>query len=354
MNQLVKLNKRPLSNGRTFTYVLRYVGEDGKRKWETLGHKDRRRAEKQRAQKEKQLTMGYCEPSSMRLKAFMKDSLERTGDQIRQSTRIDYEQAMNDFITTVGNIDYQKIQQSHGEHYRQSCLDKGQSPATVAKKLRSLKRFFCLAMQRKQLDENPFRYVKLPRVPKPKIRVYSSDEISRISRAAHQPQGSSLQWDVVIILALTTGLRRSELLNMTWSDIDFDEMTIQVTAKEDAVETWRWEIKDADSRKVPLTEEVCQLLIDLQNRSEQGYPYVLVPPKRYDYIQNVLRPSGKWTLVDARTSIVNNFTRDFNRILKQANVKHGTFHDIRKTAITHWFQQGLSEYDVMTLAGHSN
>ena len=52
MKQLVKLNKRPLCGGQKFTYVLRYIGEDGKRKWETLGHADRRKAEKQRAQKE--------------------------------------------------------------------------------------------------------------------------------------------------------------------------------------------------------------------------------------------------------------------------------------------------------------
>jgi integrase len=35
-------------------------------------------------------------------------------------------------------------------------------------------------------------------------------------------------------------------------------------------------------------------------------------------------------------------------------VDKGTFHDIRKTAITNWFRQGLSEYNVMTLAGHSD
>jgi integrase len=35
-------------------------------------------------------------------------------------------------------------------------------------------------------------------------------------------------------------------------------------------------------------------------------------------------------------------------------VDKGTFHDIRKTAITNWFRQGLSEYDVMKLAGHSD
>ena len=37
-----------------------------------------------------------------------------------------------------------------------------------------------------------------------------------------------------------------------------------------------------------------------------------------------------------------------------AHIDSGTFHDIRKTAITNWFRRGLSEYDVMTLAGHAN
>ncbi len=37
----------------------------------------------------------------------------------------------------------------------------------------------------------------------------------------------------------------------------------------------------------------------------------------------------------------------------EAGVKRRTFHDIRRTAITNWFYQGLSIYDVMKLAGHS-
>ena len=81
MKQLVKLNKRPSRDGRRFTYFLRYQGEDGKRKWESLGHADRRKAEKQRAAKEKELGMGYVELSSIRLRDFMEDSLARTGDQ---------------------------------------------------------------------------------------------------------------------------------------------------------------------------------------------------------------------------------------------------------------------------------
>jgi len=34
-------------------------------------------------------------------------------------------------------------------------------------------------------------------------------------------------------------------------------------------------------------------------------------------------------------------------------VKKGTFHDLRRTAICDWFVQGMTEYDVMKLAGHS-
>ena len=41
------------------------------------------------------------------------------------------------------------------------------------------------------------------------------------------------------------------------------------------------------------------------------------------------------------------------RLAAAAAVKAGTFHDLRKTAITNWFYQELNIYDVMRLAGHS-
>jgi len=301
-----------------------------------------------------QLLLGQT-PSSMRLRDFTKDSLTRTGNQIRESTRIDYQGAMEDLITTIGNIDYQRVKQTHGELFRQDCLDRGDSPATVAKKLRGLKRFFGLAVERKQLDENPLQFVKQPKVSKKRIKIYTPEEISHILRVASQFQNPSvLEWDLLITMAITTGMRKSEMLNLVWSDIDFSEMTIEVTPKENTDETWEWKIKDTDRRSLPLKEDVSRLLIDLQNRRPAGYPYVFVPPGRYDYIQQVLRPSGKWTLSSARNSVINNFTKQFNQILVRAHVEKRTFHDIRKTAITNWFRQGLSEYDVMTLAGHSN
>ena len=119
---------------------------EGRRRSESLHHGDRRKAEKQRAKKEKELRMGFCAPGSIRLKDFMEDSLRRTGDQIRSSTREEYESAMSDFIKVIGNMDFQAVTLDHGEYYRQACLDRGNSPATVTKKLTEIKGFFQLAV----------------------------------------------------------------------------------------------------------------------------------------------------------------------------------------------------------------
>jgi len=149
-------------------------------------------------------------------------------------------------------------------------------------------------------------------------------------------------------------MRRAELLNCTWADIDFDAQTIEINHKENTRDTWKWFIKDSDHRTLPLTEEIVQMLVDHQARQPEGHPYVFVPPARYDYIQNVLRPKGKWTLSDSRLKVVNNIKRSFDKILRKGGIKTGTFHDIRRTAISMWFANGMSEYDIMTLAVHAS
>jgi integrase len=96
------------------------------------------------------------------------------------------------------------------------------------------------------------------------------------------------------------------------------------------------------------------MLVDHQAQQPEGYPYVFVPTARYDYIQNVLQPKRTWTLTDARLKVVNNLRRQFNSILRKAGVKKRTNYDIRRTAISMWFANGMSEYDVMVLAGHAS
>ena len=314
MKQLVKLNKRPRRGGRKFTYAMRYIGKDGKRKCETLGHTNQRKAERQRDQKEKELRMGYVAPDSMKLKDFLEDSLIRTGDQIRESTQRETESAMKDFIATIGNIDFQSVNLAHGELYLQTCLDRGNTKGTVAKKLRHIKRVFTLAVNRKQLDDNPLQYIAMPKSTKKKVNIYTDAQCQRIEKVSQEymlewNQERSVKWDLIITVALATAMRRAELLNCTWADVDFDAQTIEVNPKENTRDTWKWLIKDSDHRTLPLTEEIVQMLVDHQAQQPEGYPYVFVPPARYDYIQNVLRPKGAWTLSDSRLKVVNNFKR---------------------------------------------
>ena len=359
MRLLVRLNKRVSSGGSRFTYVLRYTDNTGKRRWETLGHSDKRKAEKQRTQKEQELRSGYVDPVSMRLSDFVKDSLTKTGDQIRESTQNGYRATMDEFISDIGDKDYQSVTIDDAERYRQVCFDRGNKPMTVVKKLKQLKAIFQTAVKRRQLDENPLRYITMPKCPKSEIRVYSEAECACLVKAARDfavahDEHRCVRWDLLILVALATGLRRSELLNATWADVDFAEQTLRVSPKADTAETWLWLIKDVDRRTLPLSDDLTQMLADHQNRQPEGHPYVFVPTARYDHIQGDLRAKGNWTYTDSTRKVVPLFNRHFNKILARAGIDHGEFHDLRRTAICNWFAEGLSELEVMHLAGHAN
>jgi integrase len=357
--KLVRLRTRPSRDGTQFTFMLDYVDENRHRRRISLAHADKRKAEFQRAQKERELRMGFVEPQSMKLSDFTADSLTRTGDQIRESTRREYEGAMTNFLNVVGNKDFQTVTIEDAELYRQKCLDEGNTPATVAKKLREIKCVFQTAVKRRQLDENPLQHVKMPRCPQNEIHIYTDAECDRIVKAAQDSVltakvETSVRWDLLILTALCTAQRRAELLNSIWSDVDFAEQTIKVSPKEDMPETWLWRIKDTDRRTLPLTVELTQMLADHQSRQPEGCPYVFVPPARYHFIQSELRAKGKWTYSDSRLKVINNFGRDFGLLLTRAAVNTGEFHDLRRTAICNWFAEGLSEYEIMKLAGHAD
>ena len=85
--QSVRLWKRPSKDGTSFMYYLRYEDLNGKRRTESLHHSDRRKAEKQRTKKEKELRMGFCPSTSMKLSQFSEDCLRQTGNQIRETTK---------------------------------------------------------------------------------------------------------------------------------------------------------------------------------------------------------------------------------------------------------------------------
>jgi len=229
MKQLVRLRMRPSRDRKSFRYMLDYLDRDGKRRQLSLGHADKRRAERQRYEKELELRVNVAGPISMRLTDFFQDSLRRTKGQVRATTLDDTARRMKDFVECVGDIDVQVVRYEHGERFIQCCLTQNLTAGTTTKKVKQLKRVFQLAEDRGQLDRHPLRRLKPPKAPKRKIRVFAEDECHNLCKAARQREGngSPVKWELLIRMCLGTGMRRGELMNATWRDIDFANMTVR-------------------------------------------------------------------------------------------------------------------------------
>lgn len=185
-HKLVRIWARPGKNGTSLTYYLRYVDLENKPKIQSLHHSDLRKAEQQALKKEKELRMQYCPPASMRLSEFLKDYLRRA-DSIRPSTKTEYAHSMRNFIKAMGDMDILQVDHNTGERYRKICLDHGNRPHTVAKKIRQLRAMISAGIARNQLETNPLTKVKTPRVPTNTIiRTYTPDERRRLIKAASE------------------------------------------------------------------------------------------------------------------------------------------------------------------------
>jgi len=353
MKELVRLRMRPSRDKKSFRYMLDYVAQDGRRRQISLGHADKRKAERQRQEKELELWMNVAEPLSMKLSDFFRDSLARTKGQVRATSLGETKRSMKDFVECVGNIDVQDVRYEHGERFIQFCFDRRLSAGTATKKIKHLKRVFQLAEDRGQLDRHPLRKLKPPKVAKRKVRVFTDHECDNLCTAArkYEERGRPVKWELLIRMCLATGMRRGELMNTTWRDIDFANMTVEVSPKKNGADTWEWHIKDTDHRTLPLTADLVKLLVEHQVAQPEGNPYVFVPTGRYELIQD-LRRNGQWTVERGRSPL-SKFCHHFNKIRKLAGIATGTFHDLRRTCLSNWVAQGLSLHEVKELAGHA-
>jgi integrase len=186
MKNLVKTWLRRNKRG-AYVYYLRWMAEDGREKYQSLGHCDKREAERQRREKQIELVSNAEQPEKMRLSELLEDYLQRTRTQIEPSTARAARYGMGDLIASVGNIHADRVTYKHCERFHQYCADRGLRPASVNTHIKLAKRIFSLAVKRGQLQQNPFIGVPLLKVPKKVVRVFSKDEFERILAAVRSP-----------------------------------------------------------------------------------------------------------------------------------------------------------------------
>lgn len=255
------------------------------------------------------------------------------------STRDTTERSCRYLAKAKGNREIDRITRADIEYYRNWLVKTGRSKNTANMYLRALGPVFEWAkVSKKLININPIRGVKQFRITRKPIFVYEDWQIKRMLKFA------DLRWKGIILTAWTTGLRRGAILNLTLNNIRSGY--IYVEPKRNTAKTWEWEPKDREIRKVPITEDVKQIIYDL----DRFYPFILS-----DTYERFLHLSSLGLLSGLQRRCPDwNFRRDFVKIQRRAFGRQiGDFHSLRKTYTTRMCED-LPEHFVMRLTGHSN
>lgn len=188
-------------------------------------------------------------------------------------------------------------------------------PATVNRILSVLSKILSLAVDAELVDVNPCTRVRKLRLNNNRLRVLSVDEEAKLFSAL----GENHLVKQIVTTALHTGMRRGEIFNLKWFDIDFNRNMIQVR-----------ESKSGKKRSIPMNATIRKLLDNLPRRSE----YVFPSPKTGGRLDNV--------------------KRSFRGAVEAANIEDFRFHDLRHTAATRMADAGADAFTLMKIPGHSD
>jgi integrase len=219
---------------------------------------------------------------------------------------------------------------------------RGLSAQTVLHVHRTLSQALGHAVQVGVLFKNPARQVKPPRPPSREIKILDKGEIATVISAAN---GAGLY--VPVLVAVTTGMRRGELLALRWSDIDLKASTLTVNQSLERIKG-KFEFKSPKTRSrrtISLPAITVEALrehhrAELEERFKLGLgrdPRGLV----------FSRPDGQ--PLDPDT-----LSKSFRRLVATAKVTPITFHGLRHTHISHLLMDGVHVKVVSERAGHAN
>jgi integrase len=207
------------------------------------------------------------------------------------------------------------------------------APGTTNKLIRECRRIFREAVDCELIYKNPFAGIRQEKIGQADWYYVSPMEYNRLILAC-----PSLRWRGMITIAYCCGLRRDELLNLTWSDIDFEKGRLRVVRKRAAVGKAEWTPKDKDMRLLPLSMEALTVLINLHSSAEEGQVYVFVNSKGLAGGDRIKK---------------QNVWRDFQAIRIKAGLPKCSLRDLRKGFCTN-MAEVLPMHVVQELAGHSD
>ncbi len=342
-----KIPKSKWRKKRRYRWIVRWWGTNHKKYGKVF--RTRKEAEDYALELQNRMCCGTVDkPAKITLHDFRLEHERVMQGQIAYTTLQEHKRALKFFENFIGGSTLlSKIKPRHAEAFIAHRLSTVPSVNTANKDIRTLQSIFNRAIEpRGYLTEgqNPFAKIKERRTTPNEIRYVEIEEYLSLMDKA-----KNIWWRAFLSMAYGSGLRRNEILNLTWKNIDFEEQMVTVTAKKESQNLLGWDPKGRKNRVVPLSDESAQLLAYLQLKAEETFPYIFISPERLKRI----RERQKIETWNPSSQIINNLDRNFRLLRQNSGVSYCTLHDLRRTAITNWAKK-LPIQVVQQLAGHED
>ena len=208
------------------------------------------------------------------------------------------------------------IKPSDIERYKIDMLNAEKCNGTVNKYLATLKSAYNVLIKEDLINYNPVTKVKLLEETGRRYRYLTKEEWGRLRKVLPK-----YLLDIVTT-ALQTGLRKQNVLQLKWEQINLDLRMIELKKTEN---------KGKKEIKLPITDCLYNLLLSLNPKSEG---YVFVNPDTGNCFTNI---DNAW-----------------HKALDKAGIENFHFHDLRRTVGTWLLTAGVDIRTIQSILAHSN
>ncbi len=266
---------------------------------------------------------------------------------LAQKTRSTYQQTINHLLRTpIGDVRLQNLKPANVRDCYTALAGSGLAPRSQRKAATFLCSALAEAVHEEVITRNPALAVKVKaaRVEQ-KADAWNRQEVTDFLAVAKE--------DVlypVFYLMLALGLRRGEVLGLSWKDVDFHEATVKVrkalTMPGDSDTPILKAVKTPKSRRtLYLSRDVLEVLIVRRDRQAADKAY----------IGDAWTDSGLVFTTSLGTALhPRNLTRSFKRLIDDAKLKEIRVHDLRHTYASLALQRGTPVEIVSERLGHSS
>jgi integrase len=231
--------------------------------------------------------------------------------------------------TPLAQLDRRMVQAWTGE------LSTRLAPRTVQKAGQVLHKILREAVAQRYILDNPAAGVSYPKIPRPKTRVLSPEEVARLTDAMDP------RYRALVPFLCYSGLRIGEAFALEVSDLELDKDPARVMVSRTVVELGSLHFGDpkteAGVRTVPLPAELAAALREHIARHELGPGDPLFPA-----------PKGGVTRLNSWR------TRFWNPAAELAGLAGFNVHQTRRTAVTLWLEYGIPLEVAQVWIGHAD